>query len=78
MFLSLGQSHTGAHTQPPVSLRGQLLWREFFCLVGHATPNFDRMLGSPICRQIPWANNQEHLDAWEHGRTGYPWIDAIM
>lgn len=29
-------------------------------------------------RQIPWAKNQKYLAAWEHGRTGYPYIDAAM
>ncbi|XP_037072142.1 LOW QUALITY PROTEIN: cryptochrome-2-like [Pollicipes pollicipes] len=68
----------GTHTQPPVSLHGQLLWREFFYTVGASTPNFDRMEGNPICRQIPWQKNEEHLKAWTEGRTGYPFIDAIM
>ncbi|KAK9804209.1 hypothetical protein WJX72_001282 [[Myrmecia] bisecta] len=66
------------HTLPPVSLRGQLMWREFFYTVGAHTPNFDRMEGNPICRQIPWDDNEEFYNAWENARTGYPWIDAIM
>ena len=33
----------------------------------------------PLCLlQIPWDDNEEHLRAWEEGRTGFPWIDAIM
>ena len=51
----------GKHTQPPVSLHGQLLWREFFYVVGANTPNFDRMEGNAICRQIPWKENDEYL-----------------
>jgi len=66
------------HTKPPVSLHGQLLWREFFYCVGSATPNFDQMVGNPVCRQIPWESNQEFLEAWTNARTGYPFIDAIM
>ena len=31
-----------------------------------------------MCRQIPWSNDPSFLAAWEEGRTGYPWIDAIM
>ena len=65
-------------SQPPVSLHGQLLWREFFYLQGATTPNFDRMVGNPKCRQIPWDNNEEYMRAWKEGRTGYPFIDAIM
>lgn len=36
------------------------------------------MKGNPICRQIPWEANQEYLEAWKGGKTGYPFIDAIM
>ncbi|XP_075663787.1 (6-4)DNA photolyase isoform X1 [Castanea sativa] len=66
------------HTSPPVSLVGQLLWRDFFYTVAFGTPNFDRMTGNRICKQIPWNDNDELLVAWRDARTGYPWIDAIM
>jgi len=66
------------HSQPPVSLVGQLMWREFYYTVAAAEPNFDRMLGNIYCLQIPWQEQPEHLEAWTHGRTGYPFIDAIM
>ncbi|KAL6604550.1 hypothetical protein ACP70R_042977 [Stipagrostis hirtigluma subsp. patula] len=66
------------HTKPPVSLTGQLLWRDFFYTVSFGTPNFDRMKGNSICKQIPWSENEELFVAWRDGRTGYPWIDAIM
>ncbi|ESP04097.1 hypothetical protein LOTGIDRAFT_180057 [Lottia gigantea] len=66
------------HTAPPVSLHGQLLFRELFYTVGYVTPNFDKMVDNPICTQIPWQNNEEYLKAWREGKTGYPFIDAIM
>lgn len=28
--------------------------------------------------QIPWDDDPKILDAWKNGRTGYPYIDAIM
>ncbi|XP_034695357.1 (6-4)DNA photolyase isoform X2 [Vitis riparia] len=65
-------------TSPPVSLVGQLLWRDFFYTVGFGTPNFDHMKGNRICKQIPWNDDDELLAAWREARTGYPWIDAIM
>ncbi|KAL3132986.1 hypothetical protein ABBQ38_006897 [Trebouxia sp. C0009 RCD-2024] len=65
-------------SKPPVSLRGQLLWREFFYFVGANTPNFDRMEGNPICKQIPWDTDAVKVAAWEAGKTGFPWIDACM
>ncbi|XP_078432338.1 DNA photolyase family protein isoform X2 [Wolffia australiana] len=65
-------------TSPPVSLLGQLLWREFFYTVAFGTPNFDRMRGNEICKQIPWKDDDQLLASWRDGRTGFPWIDAIM
>nr|VAX54216.1 cryptochrome circadian regulator 2 [Squalius aradensis] len=65
-------------SSPPLSLFGQLLWREFFYTAGTNNPNFDHMEGNPICVQIPWDHNPEALAKWAEGRTGFPWIDAIM
>ncbi|KAK2705320.1 hypothetical protein QYM36_017382, partial [Artemia franciscana] len=66
------------HTEPPTSLVGQLLWREFFYTVGSVTPNFDQIQGNKICKQIPWSDDPELLEAWKLGKTGYPFIDAVM
>ena len=68
----------GGHSKPPVSLLGQLYWRELFYTCGHAIHNFDQMHGNRICKQIDWDVNPEYLSAWREGRTGYPYIDAIM
>ncbi|KFO27607.1 Cryptochrome-1 [Fukomys damarensis] len=66
------------HSSPPLSLYGQLLWREFFYTAATNNPRFDKMEGNPICVQIPWDKNPEALAKWAEGRTGFPWIDAIM
>ncbi|XP_030647938.1 cryptochrome circadian regulator 5 [Chanos chanos] len=66
------------HSQPPVSLHGQLLWREFFYTAGLGIPNFDKMEGNGVCVQVNWDNNPEYLAAWREARTGFPFIDAIM
>jgi len=55
-----------------------MYFREYFYFCGHFTPNFDKMKGNKDCRQIDWDDNKEYLEAWEHGRTGYPAIDASM
>ncbi|TSQ92633.1 Cryptochrome-2 [Bagarius yarrelli] len=65
-------------SSPPLSLFRQLLWREFFYTAATNNPNFDRMEGNPICVQIPWDRNPDALAKWAEGRTGFPWIDAIM
>ena len=44
---------------------GQLMWREFYYTVGAYTPNFDKMEGNPICKQIPWESKPEYLKAWK-------------
>ena len=69
---------TSNHSQPPVSLLGQLYWREFYYLAGMNTENFDKMEGNQICKQIPWKKDDRLLKAWAEGKTGYPFIDAIM
>lgn len=66
------------HSLPPVSLMGQLMWREFYYTAGAGTKNFDKMLGNPICMQIPWVKKEEYIKAWAEGKTGYPFVDAIM
>ncbi|KAM3961579.1 (6-4)-photolyase [Aphomia sociella] len=66
------------HTMPPVSLMGQLMWREFYYTAGTGTQNFDKMAGNTLCIQIPWKKNDKFLKAWADGTTGYPFVDAIM
>jgi cryptochrome len=68
----------GQHTKPPTSLQGQLLWREFYISHGYSYPDYDRMVGNPVCRQIAWKSDPELLTAWQEAKTGYPWIDACM
>jgi cryptochrome len=65
-------------SKPPVSLHGQLMWREYNNLMGYTTPNFDAITENPVARQIPWDDDPVLLDAWKNGKTGYPYIDAIM
>ena len=66
------------HAQPPVSLHGQILWREWFYLCAATTPNFAKMEGNPSCKQIPWERDRAKIEAWKNAQTGYPFIDAIM
>uniref|UniRef100_A0A3P8VUX5 Cryptochrome circadian regulator 5 n=1 Tax=Cynoglossus semilaevis TaxID=244447 RepID=A0A3P8VUX5_CYNSE len=66
------------HSSPPVSLHGQLLWREFYYAASVGIPNFNKMVGNPVCTQVDWDSNPELLAAWREARTGFPFIDAIM
>uniref|UniRef100_A0A672HWJ8 Cryptochrome-1-like n=1 Tax=Salarias fasciatus TaxID=181472 RepID=A0A672HWJ8_SALFA len=66
------------NSSPPLSLYGQLLWREFFYTAATNNPRFDKMEGNPICVRIPWDKNPEAFAKWAEAKTGFPWIDAIM
>eukprot|EP00854_Cymbomonas_tetramitiformis_P007405 gene7405-8817_t len=65
-------------TGPPQSLLSQLLWRDFFHLVGSSTPYFERMQDNPLCLQVPWRSSAEMLHKWATGATGVPVVDAAM
>jgi cryptochrome len=82
------------HTIPPVSLMGQIYWREFFYLNSYARKNFHKMKDNNSCKEVDWylnefpntnknktqeeKNAEENYKAWKEGNTGYPFIDAMM
>ena len=66
------------HSEPPGSLLGQIYFREMAYLQGLSVANFDQQEGNPACKQIPWDANPALLKAWREGKTGYPFIDAVM
>lgn len=85
--LSIRQFFSQLRQFAATSTRGQalfeqltknLLLREFSYLVGSSAPKFDQMEGNPMCIQLPWDENKEFLKAWREGKTGYPWIDAVI
>lgn len=56
----------------------QLAWREFAAHVLHHHP---RTLTEPLrpeFARMPWRDDEESLEAWRAGRTGYPLVDAGM
>lgn len=53
-------------------------WREF---AYNQLYHFNQITQHPLKNQFssfPWENNQEHLEAWQEGRTGFPIVDAGM
>lgn len=52
------------HSDPPVSLHGQLLWREFFYTASLGIPSFNKMEGNNVCTQVDWDTNPDYLAAW--------------
>lgn len=59
------------------TFEGQFIWRDFYYFIGTYTKNFNRNRNS-ISRNIKWDKNKSYLRAWTDGKTGYPFIDAIM
>jgi len=56
----------------------QLVWREFaHHLLFHYPHSSDKPL-RPEFAAFPWRSGRQPLHAWQHGRTGYPIVDAGM
>ena len=90
----------GKPSQPPVSLTGQLLFRDMYFGAQAALGwHFGQTEGNSHNRFIPWhlrnkldtktglmtgeytidtPEVEEWFQRWKFGRTGFPWIDAIM
>lgn len=90
----------GKASEPPVSLTGQLLFRDmYFGAQASLGYSFGQISHNSHCRFIPWhlqsnvnpstgiVTGEYHIDSaeaeewfqrWKWGRTGFPWIDAIM
>ena len=67
------------HTMPPESLHGQLLFREMFYLLSRSVENWDSDTENIMCKKIDWGEyDKEKVEAWESGKTGFPYIDAMM
>ncbi|XP_049951179.1 cryptochrome-1 [Schistocerca serialis cubense] len=61
-------------------ITGQLIWREYFYTMSVNNEFYGEMANNPICLNIPWKDGSEkgHLERWQEGETGYPFIDAAM
>lgn len=57
----------------------ELIWREFYKQI---LWNFPRVCKHKAFKedtdQWPWRHDEKLFDAWKHGQTGYPLIDAAM
>lgn len=67
------------HTKPPESLIGQLMFREMFYLLSRSVDNWDKDINNSNCKPINWGGyDASKIKAWESGKTGFPYIDAMM
>ena len=56
----------------------ELVWREFSYYLLYHFPELPRMNFQKKFDLFPWNGNQELLNAWQDGKTGYPIVDAGM
>ncbi|MBV0922915.1 DNA photolyase family protein [Halomicroarcula limicola] len=58
--------------------QSQLAWREFYTQVLFANPNVVTENYKEYETEIRWNTDEEGLQAWKDGETGYPIVDAGM
>jgi deoxyribodipyrimidine photo-lyase len=56
----------------------ELIWREFFISILYNFPSVRQHSFRKDMRSIAWQNDQGDFQAWTHGQTGYPIVDAAM
>ncbi|MEO6207451.1 MAG: deoxyribodipyrimidine photo-lyase [Candidatus Limnocylindrales bacterium] len=56
----------------------ELVWREFYAHVLFHRPSVRTRAFREEYESIPWSDDDAALAAWQHGRTGYPIVDAGM
>jgi len=57
----------------------EIIWREFYKNIMFSFPKVSK--GKPFqdySNKIKWRYDEDELDAWKNGRTGFPFIDAAM
>jgi deoxyribodipyrimidine photolyase len=52
----------------PVSVTGQLIWREYFYCMSVNNPLYNKMEGNPVCLNIDWYTDAEQFDKWDKVR----------
>jgi deoxyribodipyrimidine photo-lyase len=63
----------------PDAFRRQLAWRDFYAHVLLAFPgNAVEEMQERYRHRLDWRDDEQVLDAWCEGRTGYPLVDAGM
>ena len=57
----------------------EIIWREFYKNIMHSFPRVS--MNQPFnmsTTSIQWRHNEEEINAWKNGKTGFPLIDAAM
>jgi deoxyribodipyrimidine photo-lyase len=68
----------GERDENAEAFQSQLAWREFYTQVLYHNPEVVTENYKEYEEGIDWREDQEALDAWKAGKTGYPIVDAGM
>ena len=74
----IAKSLENVNTEDAEIFYKELVWREFSY---HLLYHFPHLVDTNLQRKFDnfkWLNNQDHLERWQKGMTGYPIIDAGM
>ena len=56
-----------------------MIWRDFYHMILWHFPQVGRGKAfKPAYENIKWRNNKKQFEAWKHGLTGFPVVDAGM
>lgn len=58
--------------------RSELAWRDFYHHILHHFPRVESESFQRRFDALAWENEPSLIEAWETGRTGYPFVDAAM
>ena len=75
--VSIRKAVRAARKLSPVWL-SELIWREFFAQILFHFPQVINQSFRVEYDSIQWRNNEDEIEAWKQGRTGYPMVDAGM
>jgi deoxyribodipyrimidine photo-lyase len=56
----------------------ELTWRDFATALLDAHPDMATRCLRPEFERFPWRHDEDGFEAWAHGHTGYPIVDAGM
>jgi deoxyribodipyrimidine photo-lyase len=71
-------SMSGEKRESVTEFRSQLAWREFYTHVLYFNPEVVRENYKSYENAIEWDDDEDLLEAWKRGETGYPIVDAGM
>jgi deoxyribodipyrimidine photo-lyase len=74
---SLAQGEPSAKNAMHIYIK-ELAWREFYAALLHYYPGVLDRDFNPDYANVPWPGDEEQLERWKTGQTGFPIVDAGM